>query len=135
MMQTLLGYGATLVVLVGLDALWLGLVALGLYRQDLGPLLLDRPRLAPAALFYLLHAVGIVVLAVQPALAGGSWQRAVLLGGLFGLCAYATYELTNRATLRDWPLRLVVIDMVWGTVLTAAAALAGFAALRLLAKG
>jgi uncharacterized membrane protein len=124
--RTLLIYTTALAVLVGLDVVWLGLVALDFYRRQLGDLLLERPRLGAAALFYLLYAAGVTVLAVQPALAAGDAWRALLSGALLGLCAYGAYEFTNLATLRHWPLRLVLVDIAWGTALTSVAALAGF---------
>jgi uncharacterized membrane protein len=120
-------YLAVLVVLTAVDFLWLRFVALALYKAEIGALLLEKPRLAVAALFYVLGAAGITILAVQPALAAGSWPKAAFLGAVFGLCAYGTYDLTNLATLQHWSLRLTVIDMAWGTVLVAVAALAGFA--------
>jgi len=90
-----------------------------------------KPRLEVAALFYALCAAGITILVVQPALYAGEWHKAVILGAVFGLCAYGTYDLTNLATLRRWSFRLALVDMAWGTFLTAIASLAGFVASRL----
>jgi uncharacterized membrane protein len=117
------------------DGLWLGLVAKGLYRRHLGPLLLDTFRLDAAALFYFLYAAGLVVLAVQPGLERGSAVRAALLGGLLGLVAYGAYDLTNVATLRGFPVRMVVVDMVWGTLMSAGVAGAAAALARALRWG
>ena len=119
-------YLTVLVVFTAVDFLWLGLVALDFYKREIGPLLLEKPRLEVAALFYVLCAAGILILVVRPALDAGEWQKAVLLGAVFGLCAYGTYELTNLATLQRWSFRLAVVDVAWGTFLTSIAALAGF---------
>jgi uncharacterized membrane protein len=126
--QWAFGYGAALLALLAIDALWLTFYMGPAYKAALGDLLLAQPRLASAAVFYLLFAVGVVVFAVAPALRAGSWQTAAMLGGLLGLVAYGTYDLTNYAVLKDWPLGLTVIDIVWGGLLSAAAGVAGYAA-------
>jgi len=112
--------------MLGLDAIWLSLTAGPLYRARLGALLLPQFAVAPAVVFYLLYALGLVVLAELPALAAGSWRFAATRGGLFGCVAYATYDLTNQATLRGWPTAVTLADMGWGTVLSAAAATGGY---------
>ena len=119
-------YLTVLVVFAAVDFLWLGLVAFDFYKKEIGSLMLEKPRLEVAALFYALCAAGITILAVQPALPAGEWHKALLLGAVFGLCAYGTYDLTNLATLQRWSFRLVVVDMAWGTFLSSIAALAGF---------
>ncbi len=119
-------YLTVLVVFTAVDFLWLGLIALDFYKKEIGTLMLQKPRLEVAALFYAMCAAGITILAVQPALHAGEWQKALLLGAVFGVCAYGTYDLTNLATLQRWSFRLAVIDMAWGTFLTSMAALAGF---------
>ena len=96
-----------------------------LYRPALGRLMLDRFELAPAAVFYALYVIGIVVFAVAPGLASGRWTTSLGLGALLGLIAYATYDLTNQATLRDWPWRVTLADLCWGTLVTAVAAAGG----------
>jgi uncharacterized membrane protein len=126
-------YFAALATLAVLDYLWLGFVARGFIRNQIGPLLLDQPQWTPAVLFYLMYIVGVLIFAVAPALATGSWTRALAFGALFGFFAYATYDFTNLATLKGWTVTLLVVDVAWGTFVTAAAALAGFAAARLLA--
>jgi uncharacterized membrane protein len=128
-------YALALPMLLVVDGLWLGLVARGFYRRHLGPMLLDTFRLDAAALFYLLYAAGLVVLAVQPGLERGSAVRAALLGGLLGLVAYGAYDLTNVATLRGFPVRMVVVDMVWGTLMSAGVAGAAAALARALRWG
>ena len=130
MKQAVVLYGCTLAVMLPLDLLWLGLVARGFYQSQLGPLLLDRPALVPAVAFYLLYAVGIVIFALAPAVADGRPSTALLYGALFGLFAYATYDLTNLATLRGFPPAVAVVDVAWGAAVTAASAWAGFSLAR-----
>ncbi|HEX4297662.1 MAG TPA: DUF2177 family protein [Devosia sp.] len=127
-MRYVVAYLVTAIVFLGLDALWLTQVALGMYRRELGALLLDQPNLVVAGLFYLLFVAGIVVLAVAPALNGGSWINALLMGAVLGLVAYGTYDITNLSTLRNWSLTVTLADLAWGTVLSAVAATAGYLA-------
>lgn len=100
--------------------------ALGFYRERLGSLLLDKPQLGYAAGFYLLYAAGIVALAVNPALDGGNWVNALIAGAILGLSAYGTYDMTNLSTLRGWSLTVSLVDVAWGTLLTATAATGGY---------
>jgi uncharacterized membrane protein len=130
-MTYVVAYIATAVVFLGLDAIWLSRVALGLYRAELGGLLLEKPNLPIAAAFYLLYVVGIVVLAIVPALADGGWVRALLLGAVLGLVAYGTYDITNLSTLKGWSTRLALIDIAWGTALSAVSAAIGLGVVRL----
>jgi uncharacterized membrane protein len=118
-------YGATLLVFVTLDLIWLGLVAKRFYRTQLAGLIADQFNLWAALAFYLVYPLGVVIFAVTPALSSASWSDAAVLGAGFGFFAYATYDLTNLATLREWPVRLTVVDLAWGTVLTALAATCG----------
>jgi len=110
-------YLLTVPVFFAIDMLWLGYAAKGFYRQNLGRFLGPEVNWAAALVFYLVYIVGILFFAVAPALERGSLGRAALLGGLFGFFTYATYELTNLATLEDWPLKVVVVDIAWGMVL------------------
>jgi len=129
-------YVVTGIVFLGLDAVWLSLAASRLYRPRLGPLLLDGFNVAPAAAFYLIYMAGILVFAVSPALATGRWTTALTRGALLGLTAYATYDLTNQATLRGWSSAVTIADLCWGTVVTGVAASIGFIAARwMLARG
>lgn len=121
-----LSYLVTGVAFLALDAIWLGTMGTRLYRPLLGHLVRDGFALAPAMVFYLLYVAGIVVFAVQPALDDGRWTGALWRGLALGLIAYGTYDLTNQATLRDWPLAVTVIDMAWGTFATGLAATAGY---------
>ena len=127
-----IAYAVTAVVFLAVDYIWLSR-AMGFYRNSLGNLLAEKPNLLAAAAFYLIYFVGIVVFAVMPAARNGGRVAALSLGGLLGLVAYATYDLTNLATFSRWPLVVAVVDMVWGTFLTALASLAGFVAIRTLA--
>lgn len=119
-------YGICVVVFFALDFVWLSTATQRIYRRYLGDLLADQPKLAVAAGFYLLFVVGIVALAVLPALQEGSVVGALWRGALFGLLAYATYDLTNLSTIRDWPWQVSVIDMAWGTALNALVAVVGY---------
>ncbi len=119
-------YFASLVVFLAIDMVWLGVLAKGFYQRHLGDLLRPDVRWGAALLFYLIFVGGVLLFAVLPALERASFRYAVLLGGLFGLIAYATYDLTNLATLRGFPPIVAVVDMVWGFVLTAVVAGAGY---------
>ncbi|WP_432729868.1 DUF2177 family protein [Variovorax sp. W6] len=126
----LLAWAVTFAVLLALDALWLGFAAKDMYQQAMGELMSPNPRLGFAALFYLAYPVGLMVFAIVPGLRAQGVMRAALLGGLFGLFCYGTYDLTNLAVIRDWPLALSFIDIAWGTLVSGAAAAAGAVALR-----
>lgn len=123
MKKALIAYVATLLTFLLLDGIWLGLLMAPTYRERLGSLMLEKPQLLPAAVFYCLYVIGCVVFVVLPAL---SWQRAAKLGALLGLVAYGTYDLTNWATLRDWSVQVSLMDWAWGTVATAVACTVGY---------
>ncbi len=112
-------YFITLPVFLAIDFVWLTLIARKFYAQYLGYIMKSNVNFAAAGLFYLLFVVGLVVFSVLPALEKGSWVQALLLGALLGLISYATYDLTNLATIKDWPLLVTVVDMIWGTFLGA----------------
>ena len=126
-------YLATGLVFWLADALWLGVVIKDFIARELGDLLIASPRKLPAIVFYLGYVVAIVVFAVLPALRSESALTALGLGALLGLCAYATYDLSNLATLQRWSTRFALVDMGWGTAVTALAAMAGYLAGGLLA--
>jgi uncharacterized membrane protein len=132
MTEFAIAFGAALLAMAVFDGAWLGLVARGFYRRHLGALIADRPRWAAAVAFYLLYVLGVTVFAVQPALDTDALVDALWRGGMFGLVAYATYDLTNAATLRGWSSVVTVVDMLWGTVLTASVATAATAVVQLL---
>jgi len=125
--RLLIAYVATLVSFLALDAIWLGTMAQRLYAPAIGHLM--RPGFAwePALAFYLLYVLGLVVFGVMTGLAGGRWSVAAGSCALLGLIAYATYDLTNQATLRDWPWLVTLVDLAWGTF---ASAIAGAVACR-----
>lgn len=125
MKKQLAAYVGTLVVMVGLDSLWLGVIAKPMYQQGIGHLMADRPNMPVAALFYTLFALGLVVFAVLPAGPTPGWGKTLGMAALFGFLAYATYDLTNLATLTQWPIGLSLIDMAWGTGVSVAAAAGG----------
>ena len=125
-MRYLLAYIGSAVVMGVLDAVWLTTMGNRLYRPVIGSIMADKPDMRAAVVFYLLYVFGIVFLAVLPALREGSIAKAALYGAVFGLVAYATYDLTNQATLSVWSTRLTLIDLAWGTFVTTAASLGGF---------
>ena len=125
-------YAATLIVMVALDMVWLGFIAKPIYQQGLGHLMAAQPVVPVALLFYLVYALGLVVFGVAPTSAGG-WLQAATRGAMFGFFAYATYDLTNWATLKDWPWTVSLLDMAWGAAVSAVAAVAGQAAWQRLA--
>ena len=125
-MRFVVAYIVTAIVFLGLDALWLSQIALGMYRRELGALLLDKPNLAIAGIFYLLFVIGIVVLAILPALNGGGWVNALLMGAVLGLVAYGTYDITILSTLKNWSLTVTIADLIWCTALTAVSATVGY---------
>jgi uncharacterized membrane protein len=102
-----------------IDMLWLGLIARNIYQDQIGHLLKKDVNWYAAIIFYLLFIAGLVVFVIQPAVAAQSLGRVVLLGAFFGLITYATYDLTNLATLKDWPIQITLIDLTWGTFLGA----------------
>jgi uncharacterized membrane protein len=121
-----LAYVLALVVFAAVDLAWLAVMGPRLYRPTLGDILLGTVKITPAVLFYLIYPVGLTILAVLPALRQGSLVAALALGALFGLVSYATYGLTNFATLRNWTLQLTIIDMVYGAALSALASALGY---------
>jgi uncharacterized membrane protein len=128
-------YGICTVVFFAFDFIWLSTATTRVYRPYVGDLLSDQPKLGVAAAFYLAYVVGIIALAVIPGIREGAVAGALWRGALFGLLAYATYDLTNLATLKGWAWQVSVIDMVWGTTVTSIVAVAGFYAGRWLGIG
>ena len=110
-----------------LDALWLTTVANTFYKSQIGSLLLTKPNMVAAMLFYFIYLVGVVVFVINPAISKGSWVYALGMGALFGLVAYATYDLTNLATLKGFTNKLVVVDLIWGAFLTATVSVVTYA--------
>lgn len=134
-MRYLLAYAATAVVMAGLDFLWLSNTVGPLYHRAVGAVLAKEPDMKAAAAFYLIYVLGVLWFAVRPALLDGDWKTALLNGALFGFFAYATYDLTNLATLKVWSLKVSLIDMAWGAVLTGLSATGGALAAGMLTRG
>ncbi len=129
-MQLALGYVVVLLIFGAIDFAWLSTMGPRLYRPVLGDILANDLRLAPAIAFYLLFPIGIVIFAVAPAVKTDSIVTALIYGLLFGGMAYATYDLTNFATLRNWTLQITILDIVYGAVTTAVSAIAAVLVLR-----
>lgn len=129
-MAQILAYFAAFIVFCAIDAVWLTTMGALLYRPVLGDILASSVRFAPAIAFYLMYPFGIVTFVVMPALRTGSLVGALLLGLLFGAIAYATYDLTNYATLRNWNLTITIVDIVYGAIATGAAACASYLLVR-----
>lgn len=129
MKQYLVAYAGTFTVMIALDLLWLGVLAKPLYQKGLGALMLDQPLWPVAAVFYALFALGLVIFGVAPHEPPRSWSHTLTMAALFGFFCYATYDLTNLATLKNWPVGLSFIDMAWGTVVSTVAVAGGKAAM------
>lgn len=124
-MTYLTAYLSTLIAFFAIDILWLGLVAKSFYKDQLGSLMLESPNWLVAIIFYAVYIIGILIFAVKPALDSEQLMKAAIYGALFGFFCYATYDLTNLATLKNWPPKMVVVDIIWGTVLTGSSAFIG----------
>lgn len=124
--KIIISYLLTAVVFFAVDMVWLGIIAKGLYQKYLGDFLSKDINWAAAITFYLIFIVGILIFAVFPAVEKESLLKAMILGALFGFFTYATYDLTNLATLKNWPLNIVFIDILWGSFLCAIVSTAGF---------
>ena len=119
------GYLATGIAFALIDSIWLRTMYTRLYQPELGPLL-GPLKLGPAVVFYLLYIAGMMWFAVAPALANGRWQTALIQGAVLGCLCYATYDLTNQATLKMWSTKVTLFDIAWGTILTGSASLTGW---------
>ena len=112
-------YAIALPVFFVIDMTWLGLIANNFYKSQIGTLMKSDINWTAAILFYVLFIVGLVVFAISPAVDRSSWSQAIMLGALFGFISYATYDLTNLSTLKNWPIMITVVDMMWGAMLGA----------------
>lgn len=119
-LETVKQYGITLVVFLTIDAVWLLFIAKNLYSKYLGYLMAKNPNLLAALVFYLIFVAGMLYFVISPALEKEQWQYALFSGLFFGLVTYATYDLTNLATVKDWPITITIIDLIWGSFVTAA---------------
>lgn len=127
----MLGYAAALVVFIAADMVWLGTMVGRIYRPTLGDILAATVNLPAALVFYLIYPVGLMIFAILPSLKDGSVAMAAVYGALFGFFTYATYDLSNFATLRNWTLQITIIDIAWGTLLGAmTAAVASYVAIK-----
>jgi uncharacterized membrane protein len=133
-MKHLVYYFTTLVVCVAVDFIWLSLTTSRLYAPVMGEMLAAKPDLVAAVAFYLLYAAGVTLFVGAPALKTGKWRDAALMGALFALFCYMTYDLTNQATLRNWALALTLADIAWGMFLTALSATTAFFVTRAIRK-
>lgn len=118
-MELVRNYLIAFVVFFAIDIVWLGFVAKDFYREQLGFIMATKTNWPAAVVFYLIFIGGLMFFAINPALAKDSIKYAFLVGGLFGFMTYATYDMTNLATLKDWPLVISIIDIIWGTLLNA----------------
>jgi len=128
LLQFLKLYGVGAAVCFGLDILWLGVLARSFYQNQLGYLMRPDVRWLPAVLFYLIYVAALIVIVVLPAVEKQSFSRAILLGAFFGLAAYAAYDLTSLALIKDYPMIAAVVDLAWGTVLSAVVSAAVYTA-------
>lgn len=126
-MRVLRAFAVSLIAFLLLDAVWLSLAGIAIFKAEAGALIRTEPNMVAAIAFYIIYALGMAVLVVSPALAERSLGVAAMRGAALGLTAYATFDLTNLAVVAGWPLRAALIDMTWGTVATAFASVAAFA--------
>lgn len=110
-------YIVTFLVFFIIDLIWLGLIAKNLYKNQIGHLMSDQPNWIAAIVFYLIFIFGLIYFVIAPALDSGEWTKALFNGLIFGFITYSTYDLTNLATLQNWPIKITIIDLIWGTSL------------------
>ena len=134
MFNYIVGYFGAAVVFCLMDFLWLGFIAKNFYRSRMGSLMLAEPKLIPAAAFYILYLLGLLVFAILPAVRAQNFLIAASLGALLGLIAYSCYDLTNLATLKGWSTSLSLVDIAWGIIVSASASSAGYWVIKMLAK-
>jgi uncharacterized membrane protein len=124
--SVIFSYLLTLVIFLAVDMLWLGVISKDLYHKYLGDFITDKVNWTAAIIFYLIFIVGISIFSIYPSVTKDSAFNAILTGALFGIFTYATYDLTNLATIKGWPLTIVFIDILWGAVLSAIVSFSGF---------
>lgn len=125
-MDTIKAYLIALAVFLAIDMVWLLVLSKKLYSEKLGYLMTKNPNLVAAFIFYMIFIAGLLFFVIQPALAQNSWQYALMAGLFFGLVTYATYDLTNLATIKDWPLVITVIDLIWGSFVSGSTAVISY---------
>jgi len=121
-MKTLLIFIITSVIFFAIDMVWLGVIAKNYYQEKIGFLMADKVNWVAALVFYVMYIGGILYFVILPSIDNGNWQTALLKGAILGMLCYGTYDLTNMATLKNWPYQLVIIDILWGAFLTGATA-------------
>ncbi len=126
MIPYIIGYIATTITFFIIDFMWLGFIAKPIYNSRIGDLLLQDFNISAAVIFYLVYILGIMIFVFHPAWVEQSWKHALVFGCLFGFFCYATYDMTNLATLKGWSLEITLIDILWGTFLTGTASVIGF---------
>lgn len=119
-------FAIALPVFFAIDMIWLGFVAKNFYRSQIGFLMKPDINWVAAIVFYLIFITGLVLFVISPALEKGSWTHALLFGALFGFVCYATYDLTNLAVAKDWPLLVTIVDMIWGAVLAGSVSIVAY---------
>jgi len=129
MMKYLAAYGAAVLALIVMDAVWIGFIASGFYSRNIGHLMAASPNIAAALLFYAVYPLGLLAFAIAPTRGQAGWRGTAATGAAFGFFAYGTYDLSNLATLRDWPVTVSIVDVIWGCFVSAASATAGKIAL------
>jgi uncharacterized membrane protein len=117
MLRNLMVYLITIIVFFITDIIWLAFVAKKVYREQIGFIMADKPNWIAAIIFYAVFILGMVFFVINPAIEKSSWRYALFVGLFFGFVTYATYDLTNLATLKDWPIKITIIDLIWGTSL------------------
>lgn len=125
-------YIITFVIFLAIDFIWLNFIAKNIYATKIGHLLAENPKLFPALIFYLIFVVGVIIFAVLPGYEAQNIWKTVMLGALFGLLTYSTYDLTNLATLKNWPVSVTIIDLIWGTSVSTVTSVAGYYIARML---
>lgn len=130
--QSIVCYFAITLFFLIVDAIWLKFVAHDFFNENIGHLMKENVSLSVAAGFYAVYTIGIIIFAISPARADFSYQTAFLYGALFGFFCYAAYDLTNLATLKGWPIKVVIVDIAWGAILTGLSAVVGIKALKTL---
>lgn len=125
-MDLLTKYAVVAIAFAGVDFIWLGFVANKFYRSQIGSLLLEKPNLTAAVAFYAIFLAGLILFVINPALKADDWKVALGLGSAFGLVTYATYDLTNLATLKGYTTTMTIVDILWGVVLTSAVSVISF---------
>lgn len=129
-MDFLKAYLVSFVIFLVIDAVWLTLVAPKFYKSQIGHLMSDTPNLIAALIFYLIFIFGIVYFVLQPALETRDFTKLIISAVLFGFITYATYDLTNLATLKDWPIKVTIVDLIWGTSLSSIVSILAYLVLK-----